>query len=139
MYEFASVAAAPVAVGLIGSEDPPLSPEPVGPAPSNFEAPPVPLRSFESILAEHRSAATARATAIAVVPEAVETLRVSLRLLGGEQLELAAYTDRDEAVAAARELMTRFSGAESAGEWPELDGRFIRPGSVASIDVLSTE
>ena len=137
MYEFASVAAAPVAVGLIGAEDPPLSPESVGPAPSNFEAPPVPLRSFESILAEHASAATATVTAVA--PEAVETRRVVLRLLGGEQLELAAYTDRDDAVAAARELMTRFSSAESAGEWPELDGRFIRPGSVASIDVLSSE
>ena len=132
MYEFASVAAAPVAVGLIGSEDPPLSPEPVGPAPSNFEAPPVPLRSFESILAEHKSTATATVVT-------VETRRVVLRLLGGEQLELAAYTDRDEAVTAARELMTRFSSAESAGEWPELDGRFIRPGSVASIDVLSTD
>jgi len=132
MYELASVAAAPVAVGLIGSEDPPLSPEPVGPAPSNFEAPPVPLRSFESILAEHKS--TAVVTAVTA-----ETRRVVLRLLGGEQLELAAYTDRDEAVTAARELMTRFSSAESAGEWPELDGRFIRPGSVASIDVLSTE
>jgi hypothetical protein len=132
MYELASVAAAPVAVGLIGSEDPPLSPEPVGPAPSNFEAPPVPLRSFESILAEHTSTATATAAA-------VETRRVVLRLLGGELLELAAYTDRDDAVAAARELMTRFSSAESAGEWPELDGRFIRPGSVASIEVLSTQ
>ena len=137
MYEFASVAAAPVAVGLIGAEDPPLSPEPVGPAPSNFEAPPVPLRSFESILAEHASAATA--TAVTAAPETVETRRVVLRLLGGEQLELAAYTDRDDAVAAARELMTRFSSAETAGEWPELDGRFIRPGSVASIDVLSSE
>ena len=139
MYEFASVAAVPVAVGLIGSEDPPLSPEPVGPAPSNFEAPPVPLRSFESILAEHMSAATATATTTTVVLDAPDTLRLVLRLLGGEQLELAAYTDRDEAVAAARELMMRFSSAESAGEWPELDGRFIRPGSVASIDVLSTE
>ena len=137
MYELASVAAAPVAVGLIGSEDPPLSPEPVGPAPSNFEAPPVPLRSFESVLSEHTSAATATATLSA--PETLETRRVVLRLLGGEQLELAAYSDRDEAVGAARELMTRFSSAESAGEWPELDGRFIRPGSVASIDVLSTE
>ena len=135
MYEFASVAAAPVAVGLIGSEDPPLSPEPIGPAPSNFEAPPVPLRSFESILAEHNS--TASATAIVVAPDTAETRRVVLRLLGGEQLELAAYTDREDAVTAARELMTQFSNAESAGEWPELDGRFIRPGSVASIDVLS--
>jgi hypothetical protein len=135
MYEFASGAAAPVAVGLIGSEDPPLSPEPVAPAPSNFEAPPVPLRSFESILAER----TATATTQAAAPDIVETRRVVLRLLGGEQLELGAYDNRDEAVAAARELMTRFSSAESAGEWPELDGRFIRPASVASIDVLSTE
>ena len=131
MYEFASGAAAPVAVGLIGSEDPPLSPEPVAPAPSNFEAPPVPLRSFESILAER--------TATATIDAAVETRRVVLRLLGGEQLELAAYGDRDEAVAAARDLMTRFSSAESEGQWPELDGRFIRPASVASIDVLSSE
>jgi len=137
MYEFASGAAAPVAVGLIGSEDPPLSPEPVGPAPSNFEAPPVPLRSFESILAEHTSAATVTATAVA--PDMADTRRVVLRLLGGEQLELAAYDDRDEAVSAARELMARFSSAESAGEWPELDGRFIRPASVASIDVLASE
>ena len=135
MYEFASGAAAPVAVGLIGSDDPPLSPEPVGPAPSNFEAPPVPLRSFESILAEHASTAAPTTPAAATAP--VGTRQVVLRLLGGEQLELAAYEDRDEAVAAARELMTRFSSAESAGEWPELDGRFIRPASVASIDVLS--
>ena len=132
MYEFASGAAAPVAVGLIGAVDPPLSPEAVGPAPSNFEAPPVPLRSFETILAEHKSTAAA--------PVAEDgTRRVVLRLLGGELLELAAYDEREEAVAAARELMTSFSKAESAGEWAELDGRFIRPASVASIDVLASE
>ena len=128
MYEFASGAAAPVAVGLIGAVDPPLSPEPMAPAPSNFEAPPIPLRSFEAILAERT----------AVAPEPVETRRIVLTLLGGEQLELAAYDDREQAVAAARELVTRFSSAESSGEWPELDGRFIRPASVATIDVLST-
>jgi hypothetical protein len=96
----------------------------------------VPLRSFESILAEHTSAAAVAATA---APDLADTRRVVLRLLGGEQLELAAYDDREEAVTAARELMTRFSSAESAGEWPELDGRFIRPASVASIDVLASE
>ena len=131
MYEFASGAAAPVAVGLIGADDPPLSPELVAPAPSNFEAPPVPLRSFESILAERTTIGAVPA------PAPVETRLVVIRLLGGEQVELAGYEDRDTAVAAARELMTRFSAAETAGEWPELEGRFIRPGAVASIDVLS--
>ena len=61
MYEFASGAAAPVAVGLIGVTDPPLTPEPVAPAPSNFDPPPVPLRSFEAILAERTAAAPAAA------------------------------------------------------------------------------
>jgi len=137
MYEFASGAAAPVAVGLIGAVDPPVTPEAVAPAPSNFEAPPVPLRSFESILAEHTSAAAAP-VAVAVA-EPAGTRRVVLRLLGGELLELAAYGDRDEAVTAARELMTGFSQAESAGEWAEVDDRFIRPASVASIDVLAAD
>ena len=135
MYEFASGAAAPVSVGLIGAVDPPVTPEAVGPAPSNFEAPPVPLRSFESILAEHASAVTASVA----VAEPAGTRRVVLRLLGGEQLELAAYGERDDAVAAARELMSCLSKAESVGEWAEVDDRFIRPASVASIDVLSAE
>ena len=139
MYEFASGAAAPVSIGLIGSDDPPVTPEAVGPAPSNFEAPPVPLRSFETILAEHTSTAAAATAAAVTTPEPVETRRIVLRLLGGEQLELAAYDDREEAVAAARELITRFTSAETAGEWAELDGRFIRPASVASIDVLASE
>jgi hypothetical protein len=125
MFDIASGAAAPVAVGLVGAaEDPPLTPEPVGPAPSNFEPPPVPLRSFESILAERTAA------------QATESRRLVIRLLGGDELELGSYDDRDQAVAAARDLMERFSGAESTGEWPEVDGRFVRPGAVASIDVL---
>lgn len=130
MYELSSGAGAPAAVGLVGSADPPLSPEPVGPAPSNFEAPPVPLRPFETILAEHASATGEQ-------PAPAETRRLVLRLLGGEQLELGRYDDRDQAVAAARELMSAFSTAEAAGEWAELEGRFVRPASVTSIDVLS--
>ena len=128
MFDIASGAAPSVAVGLVGAaEDPPLTPEPVGPAPSSFEAPPVPLRSFESILAERTAAQT------------VESRRVVIRLLGGDELELGGYDDRDQAVAAARELMERFSAAESSGEWPEVDGRYVRPGAVASIDVLVSE
>jgi hypothetical protein len=114
-----------VAVGLVGvADDPPLTPEPVGPAPSSFEAPPVPLRSFESILAERTAA------------QATESRRVVIRLLGGDELELGGYDDRDQAVTAARGLMERFSAAEASGEWPEVEGRYVRPGAVASIDVL---
>ena len=129
MFDIASGAATPVSVGLVGTaEDPPLTPEPVGPAPSNFEAPPVPLRSFESILAERTAAQSTSGS--------TESRRIVIKLLGGDELELASYDDREQAVAAARDLMERFSGAESSGEWPELDGRFVRPGAVASIDVL---
>jgi hypothetical protein len=128
MYEFASGATAPVAVGLIGATEPPLTPEPVAPGPSNFDPPPVPLRSFEAILAERTAAAPAAAPA---------TRRIMLTLLGGDRLELAAHVNRDDAVAAARALMTQFVTAEETGEWPELQGRFIRPASVASIDVLA--
>ena len=80
VYEFASGVAAPVAVGLMGAQDPPLSLEPIAPAPSNFEPPAVPLRSFEAILAEHA------ATVVEALPEPTATRRIVLTMLGGEQL-----------------------------------------------------
>ncbi len=69
---------------------------------------------------------------------AVETTaaRLVVRMLGGEELELGDFDDRDGAIEAAKELVARFSTAEESGDWPEMDGRFLRPASVASIDVL---
>ena len=94
----------PCLVGLIGAEDPPLSPALVGQPPSNFEAPPVPVRSFETLLAERgQSATVGRSRCVAS----------SSSSSAAEQLELADYDDRECAVAAARELMLRFSTAES--------------------------
>ena len=62
--------------------------------------------------------------------------RLVVRLLGGEEIELGGFDDRDGAVEAAHELVARFSSAEACGEWPEVDGHFLRPASIASIDVL---
>jgi hypothetical protein len=70
------------------------------------------------------------------LPVAAEVRRLVVRLLGGEEVELGSFDDRDDAMKAAQELVARFSSAEAAGEWPEVEGRFLRPGSVASIDVL---
>jgi hypothetical protein len=130
MHQFAS---GPLgSAGLIGSE-PPLSPETVGRAPgsSSFLEGPVTLKPIPTI---------PRPTP-APEPElpaaGVDSRRLVVRLLGGEELELATFDDHDAAMAAAAELVSRIAAAETGGEWPELDGRFLRPGSIASIDVLA--
>lgn len=141
------VSGASAAIGL-SPDGPPLSPAMVGRAPAIIDAAsPVPLKSFEAILAERSAAegtvvaaapAAAPTPAPAPAPAAVatETRRVVLRLVGGEELELGSYDDRDAAVGAAQELIAAFGAAETSDSWPELDGRFVRPASVVSIDVL---
>jgi hypothetical protein len=70
------------------------------------------------------------------MPSLAEVRRLVVRLLGGDEIELGSFDDRGDAMDAAQQLVARFSSAEAAGEWPEVDGRFLRPGAVASIDVL---
>jgi hypothetical protein len=75
-------------------------------------------------------------TADESVPVVAEVRRLVVRLLGGDEVELGTFDERDDAMEAAQQLVERFSSAEASGEWPEVDGRFLRPGSIASIDVL---
>ena len=140
MHQFASGSSA--AVSLLGgnSSGPPVGPDTIGRPPSNYEAPPIPLRPFP----------TSMLSAVATLPEPVteqdvetedapsmaEVRRLVVRLLGGDEIELGSFDDRGDAMDAAQQLVARFSSAEAAGEWPEVDGRFLRPGAVASIDVL---
>jgi len=152
MYDFASGPGA--SASLLGGSEPPLSPEMVGSSPSFLEAPvplkpvptvmstttlpaPTPLPSLPAPIAAFQPLPDAAGS----VPVTVETTaaRLVVRMLGGEELELATFDGRDDAIEAAKELVGRFSTAEDSGEWPELDGRFLRPASVASIDVLVAE
>ncbi len=145
MHQFASGSSA--AVSLLGgdSSGPPVGPETIGRPPSNYEAPPIPLRPFPTSVLTAATVVTAQAVAEQEVdtddvPSMAEVRRLVVRLLGGDEvIELGSFDDRDDAMAAAQELVTRFSSAEAAGEWPEVDGRFLRPGAVASIDVLVTD
>ena len=73
---------------------------------------------------------------MASAPTETDMRRLVVRLLGGDEVELGDFDNRGDAMEAAKELVARFSSAEAAGEWPEVEGRFLRPGSVASIDVL---
>lgn len=123
MHQFANGSSA--AVGLLGGDSgPPVGPQTIGRPPSGFEAPPIPLLPFP------------RAVAVASAPAETEMRRLVVRLLGGDEVELGSFDKRGDAMEAAQELVARFSSAEAAGEWPEVEGRFLRPGSVASIDVL---
>jgi hypothetical protein len=138
MHQFASGSNA--AVSLLGGDSgPPVGPETIGRAPSNFEAPPIPLRPFPTsilsapVATEHEAETE---TETEDVPTAAEVRRLVVRLLGGEEIELGTFDERDDAMEAAQALVTRFSSAEAAGEWPEVEGRFLRPESVTSIDIL---
>jgi hypothetical protein len=146
MYDFASGPGA--SASLLGGSEPPLSPEMVGSSPSFLEAP-IPLKPIPSVTSTTTLPAPTPlpdppATAAAFSPPAlvealpVETTaaRLVVRMLGGDELELGVFDDRDDAIEAAKELVASFSSAEQSGDWPELNGRFLRPASVASIDVL---
>jgi len=65
--------------------------------------------------------------------------RVVLRMTDGETVELRRMSDEDEAVAFAREAVRRIAAAEQTGEWPELDGRFLRPDQIFSVDIQVAE
>jgi hypothetical protein len=64
-----------------------------------------------------------------------DTRRVVVRMHGGEDLELGRVEGRDPAVQMAREMVRSIENAESVGEWPLVGDRFVRPGSIVSIDV----
>jgi hypothetical protein len=126
---FATGTAGPV--GLVSTE-PPLSPETIGRAPSNFD-PPVPLVSLEELVGLDKRPAPAPVEPLA----ASDVRRLVLRLAGGEELELGAYDSKDEAVLRAQELIALVNDAEERGEWPEVAGRMVRPASIVSVDLLA--
>jgi len=145
MYDFASGPSA--SASLLGGSEPPLSPETVGASPSFLEVPvlkPVPAMMSTTTLPAPAALPAPPAPVAAFEPPSlveappVETTaaRLVVRMLGGEELELGTFEDRDGAIEAAKELVRSFSTAEDSGDWPEMEGRFLRPASVASIDVL---
>jgi hypothetical protein len=94
----------------------------------------VPLKPIPAVMST--TTLPAPPSLVEAPPVATAAARLVVRMLGGEELELATFDGREGAIEAAKELVASFSAAEDSGDWPELDGRFLRPASVASIDVL---
>jgi hypothetical protein len=60
--------------------------------------------------------------------------RVSIRLTSGEKLTVADCEDLGEAKGYAKAL-TKQLGATEADEWPFVNGRFLKPDTIVSVDV----
>jgi MshEN domain len=76
------------------------------------------------------------------VPDAPEPVAaavswaVFVRLTDGERLEVGAFTGKDDAFEGARAVVDEIG---SDGSWPFLAGRFIRPDSIVSVDLVELE
>jgi hypothetical protein len=72
-------------------------------------------------------------------PATSHSRRVLIRIQGGDEIVVGRAGDRDEAVRIARDLVREVEEAAARHEWPEIDGRFLRPGAIVSIDVQRAE
>lgn len=113
----------PVPVSL---PDPEPAPEPV--VPEHSEA-------FETV-----SSVPAAAAEPVVAPETPagqesSLYRLSVRLTNGERVEAGSYAEIEAAKQHAKKLMAQVAAAD-AGDWPFVNGRFIKPDTIISVDIV---
>jgi hypothetical protein len=99
-------------------------------APAAVPAPATPAPATIGIAAVGPAVPTTEAPAATAV-----TFRVFARLSNGERIQVGTHGDEPAAKAEATALM-RFLKADG-GDWPFLDGRFVRPEAIVSVDVVA--
>jgi hypothetical protein len=65
-------------------------------------------------------------------PSPVVVAEIFLRLSNDERISAGTFESEEAAEARARELMTAL---DEGGDWPRIEGRYVRPEAVVSIDV----
>lgn len=100
-------------------------------APASEPAPPAdPAPAQSEPQQEH--AAQVNGTASEVVP----THFVILRLTQEDHVEIGGFASKEEAESYARTVVGRIGRAEEQAEWPVFEGRFVRPQTIVSVDVV---
>jgi Type II secretion system (T2SS), protein E, N-terminal domain len=66
-------------------------------------------------------------------PEATPSWTVVLRLADGERIEVGAYVGESEAMEGARGVVAQIT---ADGGWPFFAGRFLRPETIVSVDLV---
>jgi hypothetical protein len=123
---------------------PVVAPPPVEPAPEPIQNVQV-IESAPVLEAESLEAPAAPAVApepepepeAVAVAEPVATptpsWAVELRLVSGERIEVGVHSSNEEALDAARAVVAH---ASIEGSWPFVDGRFLRPEAILSVDLV---
>jgi hypothetical protein len=65
------------------------------------------------------------------------SVQVVVRLVDGDRVLAGSAGNSEEAHRIAEELLAKFAQADTA--WPLVDGRYVRPEAVVSIDVVEEE
>jgi hypothetical protein len=69
-------------------------------------------------------------------PDVVPTHFVVLRLAQEDHVEIGGFPSKEEAESFARTVVGRIGRAEEQAEWPVFEGRFVRPQTIVSVDVV---
>ncbi|HWM12924.1 MAG TPA: hypothetical protein VNO56_00420 [Gaiellaceae bacterium] len=124
----------------VSAPEPVPAPEPVhapeAPAPASPAPKPVPLPEPMTLPAPTPYPPAAEAPAPAQEPpSAGDTLyEVAVRLANGERVEAGTFQELDAAKEAAKALMAQVAAA-GPGEWPFVNGRFLKPDTIVSVDI----
>jgi hypothetical protein len=120
---------------------PAVAPQPVEPAPEPIQN--VQVIEPTVLQAESLEAPAVPAVAPEPEPEAVAAAEpvatptpswaVELRLVNGERIEVGVHASNEEALDAARAVVAH---ASIEGSWPFVDGRFLRPEAILSVDLV---
>jgi hypothetical protein len=103
----------------------PPAEQPAAPAPE-----PAPLADPMPAQPEHSAQDNGAA------PEVVPTHFVVLRLAQEDHVEIGGFPNKEEAENFARTVVGRIGRAEEQAEWPVFEGRFLRPQTIVSVDVV---
>jgi Type II secretion system (T2SS), protein E, N-terminal domain len=122
----------------VASEEPiPFpQPEPAPPAPPYppaAEAPAPPLEAPPEPAPADPAAVEAPDPVAAGTPGG-PAWRLTIRLANGERVEAGDYADQDSAKQEAKAVMAQVADADS-GEWPFVNGRFLKPDTIVSVDI----
>jgi type IV pilus assembly protein PilB len=123
----------------------PLATEPVAPqtvpetngqVPHDFEDDLLPAEPSEPLVPVEEAQAVAAAPEPAPAEAAAGGYTVSIRLTSGERLIVSESADLGEAKGYAKAL-TKQLGATDPDDWPFVNGRFLKPDTIVSVDVES--